>query len=192
MWEFTCSPLSPSTQQYQLHSQNQGLTNQDFLTQLSQSEDFRTFYNDLLAQCEFEAFFWEMKPFSRSTLDAKFEFVLVDSMLLVNVDANPTRFQDHFTQDPVVSFPNLGGDAQLIVPTPVAQPKIYTHMARFVRNAPPPQIEEFWKRIGAECQQRVSDRPLWLSTAGLGVSWLHVRIDSRPKYYRHGPYRRSE
>ncbi|MGI9175867.1 MAG: DUF6940 family protein [Rhodothermales bacterium] len=24
---------------------------------------------------------------------------------------------------------------------------------------------------------------MWLSTAGGGVSWLHVRLDSRPKYY---------
>ncbi len=31
--------------------------------------------------------------------------------------------------------------------------------------------------------------PVWLSTAGAGVSWLHVRLDDRPKYYGHGPYR---
>jgi len=30
---------------------------------------------------------------------------------------------------------------------------------------------------------------LWISTAGLGVTWLHVRIDSSPKYYTHAPYR---
>ena len=35
-------------------------------------------------------------------------------------------------------------------------------------------------------QQRVSASPLWLSTAGMGVSWLHLRLDSRPKNYRHG------
>ena len=32
------------------------------------------------------------------------------------------------------------------------------------------------------------DMPLWVSTAGLGVSWLHVRLDARPKYYRHDAY----
>jgi hypothetical protein len=37
-------------------------------------------------------------------------------------------------------------------------------------------------------QQRVSASPLWLSTAGMGVSWLHLRLDSRPKYYRHRSY----
>jgi hypothetical protein len=29
----------------------------------------------------------------------------------------------------------------------------------------------------------------WVSTAGTGVPWLHVRRDTRPKYDRHAPYR---
>jgi len=36
---------------------------------------------------------------------------------------------------------------------------------------------------------RLSDRPLWVSTSGLGVAWLHVRLDARPKYYQYTPYR---
>ena len=31
-------------------------------------------------------------------------------------------------------------------------------------------------------------RPTWLSTEGSGVPWLHVRLDSRPKYYHHAAY----
>jgi hypothetical protein len=31
--------------------------------------------------------------------------------------------------------------------------------------------------------------PVWVSTAGMGVSWLHVRLDNRPKYYGYKPYR---
>ena len=38
-------------------------------------------------------------------------------------------------------------------------------------------------------QAALSEKPLWLSTAGGGVAWLHLRIDSRPKYYSHRPYR---
>jgi len=38
-------------------------------------------------------------------------------------------------------------------------------------------------------QKQISDRPTWLSTAGLGVYWLHLRLDSRPKYYRYQPYK---
>jgi len=32
-------------------------------------------------------------------------------------------------------------------------------------------------------------RRTWLSTSGLGVGWLHVRLDSRPKYYTYEPYK---
>ena len=34
------------------------------------------------------------------------------------------------------------------------------------------------------------DAPTWVSTAGGGVAWLHVRLDSAPKYYTHRPYTR--
>lgn len=29
---------------------------------------------------------------------------------------------------------------------------------------------------------------IWMSTAGISTPWLHVRLDSRPKYYHYGPY----
>jgi hypothetical protein len=34
-------------------------------------------------------------------------------------------------------------------------------------------------------------KPVWLSTAGAGVSWLHVRLDDRPKYYGYRPYQEA-
>jgi hypothetical protein len=36
---------------------------------------------------------------------------------------------------------------------------------------------------------QLGSTPIWLSTAGDGIAWLHVRLDSRPKYYSYGPYR---
>ncbi|WP_391540805.1 DUF6940 family protein [Halomicronema hongdechloris] len=43
-------------------------------------------------------------------------------------------------------------------------------------------------------QQRLiseESRPRWVNASGLGVAWLHVRLDTRPKYYQHEPYRRT-
>jgi hypothetical protein len=37
--------------------------------------------------------------------------------------------------------------------------------------------------------ERIGEAPVWLSTAGMGVAWLHVRLDSRPTYYGHRPYK---
>jgi hypothetical protein len=84
---------------------------------------------------------------------------------------------------------NLGGDAILIVPCPVAEPSAYGHLAAFVRLAPERQRQALWQSVGEAMARRVGARPVWLSTAGAGVSWLHVRLDDRPKYYGYGPYR---
>ena len=36
--------------------------------------------------------------------------------------------------------------------------------------------------------QRDKTKNVWLSTAGDGIAWLHVRMDPRPKYYQHTEY----
>ena len=65
----------------------------------------------------------------------------------------------------------------------------YGHLAAFVREAPQAQRHTLWQVVGAALDERIGVRPTWLSTSGLGVSWLHVRLDSRPKYYQYEPYR---
>jgi hypothetical protein len=77
----------------------------------------------------------------------------------------------------------------LVVPRPLAEASAYTHVARFFRFAPRAQQDELLRVLGTVVPTMLSDRPLWLSTAGLGVAWLHVRLDSRPKYYRFDRYR---
>src|SRR5438445_13888132 len=57
-----------------------------------------------------------------------------------------------------------------------------------MRKAPATQIDQLWSAIKQAVDSHLSERPIWLSTAGLGVSWLHIRTDSRPNYYRHKPY----
>jgi hypothetical protein len=57
-----------------------------------------------------------------------------------------------------------------------------------VRQAAQSQIENLWRETGRAMRENLSERKLWLSTSGLGVSWLHIRLDSYPKYYQHRPY----
>jgi hypothetical protein len=59
----------------------------------------------------------------------------------------------------------------------------------FVRNAPEAQKHALWSIVGKVMEEELGPAPIWLSTAGAGVSWLHVRIDRKPKYYGHAPYR---
>ena len=88
----------------------------------------------------------------------------------------------------IVSFANLSGDATLIVPSPRIGIDAYGHLAAFIRQAPSSQIDKLWRVIGSTVKSRIGKTPLWLSTAGGGVAWLHVRLDSYPKYYGYSPY----
>ena len=89
-----------------------------------------------------------------------------------------------------MNFKNLGGDAHLVVPCPI-QGKAYPHLAAFVRQAPETQIHSFWAMLGKTYSSTLGEEPKWLNTAGLGVYWLHVRIDSHPKYYKTLQYKHS-
>jgi hypothetical protein len=152
---------------------------------------FRARFNTLLADVPFSAFRWETPAVTTSTVTRPFEFVLLDSPGLAQ-RPDPKAFGPHFRAAPetgVVAFPNLGGDALLIVPCPRTKPSAYGHLAAFVRQAPEAQQHALWQLVGQTMTRRLGARPVWLSTAG--VSWLHVRLDDRPKYYGYRPYRQN-
>ncbi|MEO0415529.1 MAG: hypothetical protein AAF226_11315 [Verrucomicrobiota bacterium] len=67
----------------------------------------------------------------------------------------------------------------------------YSHLAKFLRTAAAEERQSLWRELSIRVADQISDSPIWLSTAGLGVSWLHLRIDSTPKYYRHTTYKES-
>jgi hypothetical protein len=154
--------------------------------------DFRSFFSALLAGAPFEAFRWETPPITAASVQRPFEMVLLDSPGLAT---QPDReaFADYFkavaADDGVVAFPNLGSDAILVVPCPLGPLSAYAHLAAFLRQAPEAQKHALWKLVGATVEKQLGRQPIWLSTAGAGVSWLHVRIDQRPKYYGYSHYR---
>lgn len=147
-------------------------------------------FADFIAGSPHEAVFWEMPPLNRARLVDEYECVLIGSPALARLPCNPAPFREHFTGEEVAVFPNLGADAWLVAPPPSPPDAQYTHLAAFCRIAPHSLIERFWQRVGETALARIETRPVWISTAGLGVGWLHARLDSRPKYYSHGPYRR--
>ncbi len=154
--------------------------------------EFREYFTALISESSFDAFFWETPAVTLQSLDHPFEFVLIHAASLSRLQPDPSPFKSNFSShssEEVLTFPNLGGDAILIVPAPRADESCYTHLARFLRDAPRSQVGAFWRSVGLAMQERISSRPTWLSTAGMGVSWLHLRLDSRPKYYRHEQYK---
>lgn len=154
--------------------------------------DFRSFFIELLASVPFAAFRWETPPITHDNAGRPFEFVVLNSPGL-DSDPDSEAFQEHFTGSAasrgVVSFSNLGKDAILVVPCPIGPSTGYAHLAAFVRHAPVEQRHALWEVVGEAVERRLGAAPVWVSTAGMGVSWLHVRLDDRPKYYGYKPYR---
>lgn len=137
---------------------------------------------------------------SKNVANKDFEFVVVNAPRLASFaesSPDPHSFEQHFeqcrdNQDDACAFSNLGGDAMLVAPMQREQDtslSTYSHLAAFVRRAPSDQVQHLWRKVAQTYQQEWSnDSSVWLSTEGSGVAWLHVRLDSRPKYYHFTPF----
>ena len=156
-------------------------------------EAFRDYFTTLLSESPFTGYRWETPAIAELTVDRPFEFVLINTPGFAARKTDAQAYAQYFTDDHtdagIVEFPNLRGDATLIVPSPRASDSAYGHLAAFVRTAPQVQVHSMWRAIGARVQSQIHKKPMWVSTAGGGVAWLHVRLDARPKYYSHAPYK---
>lgn len=179
------------SRKFGIKEKSKPITQERFLCLLRESVEFIDFYNETLAASGYEAFFWENRPVTHNTLGDSYECSLINTQFLTNRTPDRQTFSQYFkTGKQVVSFPNRGGDAMLIVPCPDQEKPGYTHVGTFVRQAGEDQIVAFWKTVGEQTLKAIGQEPKWLSTSGLGVYWLHVRIDSRPKYYQTEEYKR--
>ena len=183
----------------------------------SSSPDTSSVARDLstiIASSSYESLFFETPGTSYETSDdVPFEFVLVNNPALkifAERNANRNAFEEHFFKEDeeeklVCSFMNIGGDAYLVSPLPlfkeVDNDVTYSHLAKFVRDAPLNQVLEFWRMAAltylnvlkhkhqeSVVNNETPPRKTWFSTNGMGVAWLHLRIDDRPKYYSYAPF----
>ncbi len=191
MWTSRTTQLSNGVIKLAIDIGSSPVSYADVVHQWQNDADFRTFFIDLLVDSPFSAFRWETPPITTATANQPFEFVLLDSPGLAS-EPDSTAFEEHFnTMVPggVVEFPNLGRDAIMVVPCPDDPLSDYGHLAAFLRHSRKPQQHSLWELVGTAMQRRLGPKPVWLSTAGGGVAWLHVRLDDRPKYYGYLPYR---
>lgn len=162
----------------------------------------------IIQDSNFKAVFFETKGVSSSNFDQKqFEFVLLNAPSLYSFAESrpdPAAFEEHMEDcrcggDTGCQFANLGGDAMLIAPCqlPFIEDRVYSHLAAFVANAPDTQVAEVWKRASTAYYtmlqtRQPADKPVWFSTSGTGIAWLHFRLDDRPKYYQYRPFADEE
>ena len=153
---------------------------------------FRDFWTAALRRVPFAGFCWECPALTAAHLGAAFECVFVDSPTLAGSVPDAQSFAEHFRAEvSTATFDSLGRDARLVAPCPGAPGADFSHLRGFLATASDEQASELWRAVGVALEARLGAAPTWLSTAGLGVAWLHVRLDSRPKYYRHAPYARQ-
>lgn len=168
-----------------------------------------------ISDSPYEAVYFETRPVSSGTASQRhFQFVLVDAPFLKQFcesqGPDSLTFREHLRctpeKDTCCAFWNLSGDARLIaprVPGSVFSRRLlggdddktkYAHLAAFVRGASQAQTRELWRKTAREYLNIVDNRSgnVYLSTSGAGVSWLHMRLDKRPKYYTYRPFKTEE
>jgi hypothetical protein len=195
MWAYEVNNPSPGwVQKVAVSSNGAPLSFGHALRLLDEDASFRQFLTQLLASSAHQAFRWETPPISLGNLDRPFEFVICNDPHL-ETRPEPGVFASYFAgpnaSAPVLAVPNLGQTATLIVPRKLGDAVTYTHLARFLRNGPSDQVSDLWRCVAQTAQDRLTAMPQWISTAGGGVAWLHVRIDREPKYYSYRPYARA-
>jgi hypothetical protein len=178
---------------FRMRRDDEPLSWSDVVDRWQNDQSFRGFFISVLADAPFPAYFWETPPVTRATIDREFEFVLVDSQSLAGVRTDQQAFANQFASarsgESVIEFANLGGDATLVVPCPREPMSAYSQISAFARQAPDDQQHKLWSMVGAALERQLGAQPVWLNTSGLGIYWLHIRLDASPKYYTHGPYR---
>jgi len=137
------------------------------------------------------------------------------------IDFEPFSEKIVQARETVISFYNLGRDCYLIVPCPInfesegvvgvrggvmgkRSLQYLTHLASFIRGPKlitPVQravhrdhVSHLWSTVATSLLRRLKEdegASLWMSTSGMGVSWLHVRLDRTPKYYNYLPYKNA-
>ncbi len=142
-------------------------------------------------------------------LDHKNDFdeayvVLTSTRMFEDRYADPSDFQDQFDKntntagETVIAFHNLSKDAVLVVPRHVSEKKDlrkYHHLASYLTNSSQEDIRKLLKKTAEkvielhEDKERIaSNIPLYVSTHGGGVPWLHIRLCNSPKYYHYKLY----
>lgn len=172
-----------------------------FAAALAIDEVLQDAMSGALSSSGFAGYHFESVPVTGAASSAvPYEFVLASSSSVARLTrADHKTFGSKFraAKKPgagAVCFTNLGGDATLCAPMPSSTmpPNSFAHAASFFSAASSAESRPLWSSVGSALLHHFEAaplRPVWLSTAGLGVSYLHVRLDSSPKYYVYTPFK---
>lgn len=185
-------PLPGQGGRYVVYEHDAPLSFGRALALLADEPAFRAWWSATLAASDLRAFRWETPPLTSALASRPFEYTLIDDRSLDRAP-DEAAFAAYFRErdDLALAIRNLNRTPELIVPRRIVASHVYSHLAAFLRGAPAEQIDALWRCVAETTLRMLSHRPLWLSTAGAGIAWLHVRVDPMPKYYAYRPYREA-
>ncbi|MBI1182799.1 hypothetical protein GC194_00910 [bacterium] len=192
-WIYETTPLN-GVDGMMVHIKEEGyaLSFDEVLGLLENDETFRSSLIDFLKNLPFEAFNIEMPPINVEKVNRPFEFVIINTQALLRMERDTETFKSYFAGEPYTAvFENRGGDALLISPVPQSPSDNFVHLAPFLREAHAPQLHDFLVALSEITSANLGNENLWINTSGLGVGWLHLRLDDSPKYYQYKPYKQQ-
>jgi hypothetical protein len=176
---------------------NLPVTAKEFWTYIATSKEYASSFNQQLAETSFDHFYVE---FGQSSDEANCTFALIDAPELAGRTPDQDAFQLHIKDardalETVAIFRNRKNNATLVCPAPVLGVEDVRRgggccccdVAAFVRGSDALVAADFWKHVAVQVLQAIAKGPTWVSTAGQGVAWLHVRVGTDPKDYHATP-----
>lgn len=189
-WALSPLPGDASTRHWAVLREGHRCSHRSWIAALRDDADARRTLTEALRAAPFAAYLWETPAVRHDDDRTEAEMVVTERGALSRARPDPSSFAEAFrTPGSVATFDNLGGDAVLVAPHPERAPDS-AHLAAFIRSAPDDVIDALWIAVADAVTAWLATRRrrVWVSTAGLAVPWLHVRLDSLPKYYSHRPY----
>ena len=210
-WQFVTAVTAVTVVQHQQHQQHQHQQLPPAPPPQQSLKDNNTLkvFVDLLASIAFPFYFECPAVYPRDIVDSnsqvefKFSITKVTSGMDKQV-ANASAFHEHMRDKQAYKcIQNLARDATLFIPTTYGQVLAHDQAANYANiysylqtaTNPVPYFHHLFAAVKYFCvrglevsPQSAAEVPLWLSTHGQGVPWLHFRFDVHPKYYSNKLY----
>lgn len=110
---------------------------------------------------------------------------IITTSLNSNTLADIKPFKEYLKKNKFVVFDNLDKKCRLVCPP--NDGNNYSHIHNFYIHANNTLIKALWKNVAIEVEKIYKTnkiKKIWVSTHGLGINWLHIRICNTPKYYK--------
>lgn len=129
--------------------------------------------------------FYEASPILLNQQDlGQYErnYIAIDTTLKRDVDTKTFKV----SKTRCKAIKSLSGDTWLVIPPSKGD---FSTLYDFCKNADSDMVNTFWKYVSDTIDSIIKGDREWVgdkiyvSTHGLGVNWLHVRLSPTPKYY---------